>query len=77
MKTLTIVGRGTPMETTERPEGLTDEYLDYLDDLRESGATSMFGARPWLAKAFGLDMETAGEYLQYWMRTFGERHPQA
>jgi hypothetical protein len=60
--------------TTERPEGLEDDHLEYLDDLRESGATSMFGARPWLAKAFGLDSETAGKYLAYWMRTFGERH---
>ena len=24
-------------------------------------------ARPWLAKAFGLDSETAGKYLRYWM----------
>jgi hypothetical protein len=60
--------------TTERPEGLTDEHLEYLDELRESGATNMFGARPWLAKAFGLDSETAGKYLQFWMKTFGDRH---
>ena len=62
-------------EMTERPEGLTDEHLDYLDDLRESGATNMFGARPYIAQAFDLDSETAGKYLAYWMRTFSERHP--
>lgn len=60
--------------TTERPEGLTDEHLEYLDDLRESSVVNMFGARPWLAKAFDLESETAGKYLQYWMMTFGSRH---
>ena len=61
-------------QTTERPEGLTDEHLDYLDLLRESGAVNMFGARPYLIEEFGLDEETARTYLLYWMRTFGERH---
>jgi hypothetical protein len=59
--------------TIEKPEGLTEEHLDYLDDLRESGVVNMFGARPYLALAFNLDQETAGKYLTYWMRTFSER----
>lgn len=61
-------------ETTERPEGLTDEHLDYLDDLRLSGVTNMFGAAPYLADAFDIDTSTARTYLSYWMRTFSERH---
>lgn len=60
---------------TERPDGLTDEHLDYLDDLRESGVTNMFGAAPHLELAFDLELSTARAYLSYWMRTFGERHP--
>lgn len=35
-------------ETMERPEGLTDDHLEYLDELRESGVTNMFGARPYV-----------------------------
>lgn len=62
-------------ETTEKPEGLTDEHLEYLDELRESGATNMFGAAPWLARAYGLNIETARAYLSFWMKTFSERHP--
>ena len=27
-----------------KPENCRDEQLDYLDDLRESGVTNMFGA---------------------------------
>jgi len=34
--------------TTERPEIVTDEHLDYLDELRESGVTNMFGAGAYL-----------------------------
>ena len=30
----------------EKPEYLTEEHLLYLDQLRESGVTNMFGAVP-------------------------------
>lgn len=62
-------------QTTERPEGLTDDHLEYLDKLRESSVVNMFGAAPFLARAFELDIETARSYLSFWMRTFSERHP--
>ncbi len=62
-------------QATERPEGLTDDHLYYLDILRESGVTNMFGASPYLAEEFDIDSETARAYLTYWMRTFGDRHP--
>jgi hypothetical protein len=61
------------MSTVERPEYVTDEHLEYLDDLRESGATNMFGAAPYLADAFEIDKKQAREILSYWMKTFGER----
>ena len=56
-----------------RPEYVTDEHLDYLDDLRESGETNMFGARPYLIEEFGLGKKIAGDILQYWMESFGDR----
>jgi hypothetical protein len=59
----------------KKPEGLTDEHLDYLDELRESGFTNIFGARPFLQEDFDLDRDTARAILTYWMNTFGERHP--
>lgn len=65
------------MTTEERPDGLTDDHLEYLDELRESGVTNMFGASPYLEVCFGLDSSTAQSYLKYWMRTFGERHPRS
>jgi len=54
-----------------------DEFLVYLDKLRKSGVTNMFGARPYLADAFYpmLNDKWAGKVLVYWMHTFSERHP--
>jgi len=56
-----------------RPEFVTDEHLDYLDALRESGATNMFGASPFLEEDFGLSRKDAKAVLIYWMETFSER----
>jgi len=54
----------------------TNEHLEFLDELRESGATNMFGAVPYLQKAFPyLAKDEAREILIHWMETFGERHP--
>ena len=64
-------------EPIEKPEGLIDEHLEYLDELRESGVTNMYGASPYLSDAFDLDTSTARKYLTYWMKTFGQRHPRA
>ena len=55
----------------ERPEVVKDEHLEYLDGLRESGATNMFGAGAYLESRFGLDKNTARTVLQYWMHSFG------
>ena len=61
--------------TIERPKIVTDEHLEYLDDLRESGVTNMFGAGAYVEAAFGLDRRAARTILAYWMESFGERHP--
>lgn len=56
-----------------RPDYITDEHLEYLDDLRESGDTNMYGATPFLMREFpDLEEKTAGEILVYWMKTFGK-----
>ena len=47
----------------------------YLDDLRESGKTNMFGAVPYIVKAFNITKYDAQRHLVKWMATVGERHP--
>jgi hypothetical protein len=58
----------------ERPEIVADEHLRFLDDLRASGAINMFGARPYIADTFGLDLSASQEILNYWMASFGKEN---
>lgn len=62
-------------EAVVKPEFLTSDHLEYLDELRESGATNMFGARPYLMDEFPeLSENEASQVLVYWMKTFSARH---
>jgi len=57
-----------------RPDYVTDEHLEYLDELRESGITNMYGARAYLLNEFDdLQDKVAGDILVYWMKTFGKK----
>jgi hypothetical protein len=58
----------------EKPTCCTEEHLRFLDQLRESGATNMFGAAPYLVEMYGLSKADARAVLTHWMETFGERH---
>jgi hypothetical protein len=54
-------------------DAIKDNYIawfDYLDDLRSSGATNMFGASPYLMKEFGLSRDVARKVVLSWMNTF-------
>lgn len=47
------------------------EYFEYLDDLRESGETNMYGAAPYLVREFpSLDTREARQILVAWQKTF-------
>jgi hypothetical protein len=60
-------------EDKKRPEFITDEHLIFLDELRESGETNMFGARPYVMEEFeDLTEEQASAIVLYWMKTFGK-----
>lgn len=59
-------------ETITRPQFVTDEHLEFLDELRGSGATNMFGARPYIKDEFpDLSDKESAEVLSYWMKSFG------
>ena len=47
-----------------------DDIKDYLDNLRESGVTNMFGASVYLEEDFGYSKNDAKACLSYWMKTF-------
>ena len=50
-----------------------EKYFEFLDDLRDSGETNMFGAAPYLQAEFPElrgDRTKAGEILIAWMHHF-------
>lgn len=48
------------------------EMFDYLNDLRASGVTNMFGASPYLVDEFDIDKYEARKVLSKWMENFNE-----
>jgi hypothetical protein len=53
-------------------EGVIKDMHTFLDALRDSGVTNMFGAAPYLQKEFGIDQKSAREVLANWMQSFSE-----
>lgn len=48
------------------------EMFDFLNDLRRSAATNMFGAAPYLTNRFNIDKYEARKVLSKWMENFNE-----
>jgi hypothetical protein len=48
------------------------EYYVYLEELRQSGVTNMFGATPYLRSEFGLGRREAIKILGSWMDNYQE-----
>ena len=48
------------------------EVMEFLNILRDSGATNMFGATPYVIEEFGLDKSEARRILSLWMKNFNE-----
>jgi len=46
---------------------MQSQHKIYLDILRESGVTNMFGATPYLMKEFYIDKKEAQKILSEWM----------
>ena len=47
-----------------------NKYWIYLENLRRSGETNMFGATPYLQATFGLSQSEAREILADWMHNY-------
>ena len=48
------------------------EVLEFLNMLRDSGATNMFGAVPYIKDEFNLDSKEAKSLLMLWMANFND-----
>jgi len=49
------------------------EYFTYLNELRDSGVTNMYGAGKYLCDEFGIDKHAARDILKRWMASFDEQ----
>jgi hypothetical protein len=49
---------------------LEKKYKDFLDNLRKSGITNMYGARPYIESMFEIDKKEATRVLTQWMKEF-------
>jgi len=47
-----------------------DEVRDYLNDLRDSGDTNMFGAGAYLERDLDMNRTEAKQALMWWMEQF-------
>ena len=51
---------------------MENTVFDFLDELRESGKTNMFGAVPFIVERFNITKYDAQRHLIKWMENFGE-----
>lgn len=61
--------------SVKRPEIFTDEHMSYLDNLRDSGVTNMYGSGSYVRGRFGLSRADAQTIVLYWMESYEEMHP--
>lgn len=54
---------------------MTKEHKLYLERLRRSGETNMFGAAPYLMREFNIELGEARAILSEWMRTYDRDDP--
>lgn len=47
-----------------------NKYFIFLEKLRRSGKTNMYGATPYLMIEFGLTEKEAGPILTEWIKTY-------
>ena len=63
--------RAEAVTSAERMNDMTtNEYWLFLEDLRRTGITNMFGAAPYLMNEFGLSKQEAQKILIEWMKNY-------
>ena len=55
---------------TELTKSEASEFFTFLDELRQSGETNMFGVAPYLEASFTLSRADTKTVLTAWMQTF-------
>ena len=56
-------------------DGINEEWIEYyvyLEELRQSGVTNMYGASPYLREEFGLGRRESIKIVANWMDNYEE-----
>ncbi len=61
-------------ELAQFSEDEMEEFFQYLDNLRESGVTNMWGAPAYLVRKFKVSQQEATGIFVQWTKIFEERH---
>ena len=61
-----LTAEQTMRDTTQ----LERQVCEYLNELRESGVTNMFGAAPYVEAGFGIGRAEARQLVSLWMENF-------
>lgn len=57
-------------EKTRPATEIEKNVCEFLNDLRESGVTNMYGASPYIEEEFGLNKRESRRILSLWMENF-------
>ncbi len=60
------------IKETRKTTEIEKKVFLFLNDLRDSGITNMFGARPYIVEHFDLPTKEAGDMLMLWMKNFND-----
>ena len=60
------------METTRKTTEQEKEVMEFLNLLRDTGKTNMFGATPYIMQEFDIPKKEAINLLAIWMDNFNE-----
>ena len=60
------------METTRKTTEQENEVMEFLNLLRDTGKTNMFGATPYIMQEFDIPQKEAINLLALWMDNFNE-----
>ena len=60
------------MSETKIDNSQKEDVFDFLENLRDSGVTNMFGAPPYLQREFGFQEAESRAWLSVWMKSFSK-----
>jgi hypothetical protein len=70
--TLKDLDRGEEYERDWQYDEMKADVFEYLEELRESGETNMFGATDYIVETFEISKNMARKFLIDWMESYND-----